>query len=62
MPTFKKLALAYDPRKRAHARNLCFQAVDKAEEIKAQTMRQKNQLLGNPYKPYFYYYYYYYYY
>ncbi|KAG2220383.1 hypothetical protein INT45_006554 [Circinella minor] len=39
-------ALAYDPRKRAYARNLCFKAVDKAEEIKAKTMHQKNQLLA----------------
>ncbi|KAI8140575.1 hypothetical protein BJV82DRAFT_519949, partial [Fennellomyces sp. T-0311] len=40
-------ALAYDPRKRALARNLCLQAVDKAEEMKAQMMHQKNQLLGD---------------
>lgn len=38
--------LAHDPQRRAFAKNMCLNAVDKAEELKAMTMHQKTQLLS----------------
>ena len=40
------LDLSHDARGRAFAKNMCLNAVDKAEELKAMTMHQKTQLLS----------------